>query len=578
MFIFFLTINIYIYIIVATMFIDDQKYTRDGKTYRRTLLRNSYRVNGKIRHDTIANLSQSTDEEIEAIRLALKHKGNLKNILNTAQQMKTRQGLSVGAVWILDQLAKQLGISKALGSSREAKLALWLVLATVIEQESRLSATRMAQRHAVCDILHLDTFNEDDLYKAMDWLNLRQQKIEGKLFQQRYNNDKPPQFYLYDVTSSYLEGDQNELGEWGYNRDGKKGKKQIVIGLMTDDEGWPICTEVFEGNTKDTATVKNQIQKMANRFGVQQVTLVGDRGMIKSTQISDLGAKDFHYITAITKPQIEKLIKDGVIQMSFFDEQLCETSTGGVRYILRRNPIRAGEIEAVRQSKLHKLNKVIARQNIYLAEHHRAKLDVALSKCHNKSTALKIDKWTEVKAKERFLSVEVNAEKKAEISRLDGCYVIKTDLSADIAPVHTIHSRYKDLAEVEFAFRTMKTTLLEMRGIFVRKANRTRAHVFIIMLAYMLAYQLRRIWYDIELTVEEGIRELASICSIEVITGDQLSYQTIPEPRELGKMLLSKIGINLPDAIPCRNVKVVTRKKLVSERKLKRIQLVKPKK
>ena len=573
-----LTNSIYGYIIVATMFIDDQKYNRDGKIYRRTLLRNSYRVNVKIRHDTIANLSQSTDEEIEAIRLALKHKGNLKNIINTAQDIKTKQGLSIGAVWILDQLAKRLGISKALGPSREAKLALWLVLATVIEQGSRLSATRMAQRYAVCDILHLETFNEDDLYKAMDWLSDRQQQIEGKLFRQRYNNGKPPQFYLYDVTSSYLEGDQNELGMWGYNRDGKKGKKQIVIGLMTDEEGWPICTEVFEGNTKDTATVKSQIQKMANRFGVQQVTLVGDRGMIKSAQINDLSDEDFHYITAITKPQIEKLIKDGVIQMSFFDERLCEMSTDGVRYILRRNPIRAGEIDAVRQSKLNNVNKLITQQNIYLAEHPRAQIDAALNKCRNKSMTLKIDKWTEIKANERLLSVEVNAEKKAELSQLDGCYVIKTDLSADIAPTHAVHNRYKDLAEVEFAFRTMKTTLLEMRGIFVRKANRTRAHVFIIMLAYMLAYQLRRLWYDVELTVEEGIRELASICSIEVITADQLSYQTIPEPRELGKILLSKIGISLPDAIPSRNVKVVTRKKLVSERKHKRIQLVKPKK
>ena len=577
MLIFCLTNNIKVYIIVVTMFIDDQKYTRDGKNYRRTLLRNSYRVNGKICHDTIAHLSQSTDEEIEAIRLALKHKGNLKNIINTAQQIKTRQGLSVGAVWVLNQLAKRLGISKALGPSREAKLAVWLVLATVIEQGSRLSATRMAQRHAVCDILHLDTFNEEDLYRAMDWLSDRRQQIEGKLFQQRYNNDKPPQFYLYDVTSSYLEGDQNELGEWGYNRDGKKGKKQIVIGLMTDEEGWPICTEVFEGNTKDTATVKNQIQKIANRFGVREVTFIGDRGMIKSAQISDLGDKDFHYITAITKPQTEKLIKDGVIQMSFFDEQLCEMAASGVRYILRRNPIRANEIEAVRQSKLNKLNKLIIQQNSYLAQHPRAQVEVAFKKCSNKSMDLKINKWAEVKINERFLSVEVNAKKKLKVSELDGCYVIKTDLSSDIAPAHAVHKRYKDLAEVEFAFRTMKTTLLEMRGIFVRKANRTRAHVFIIMLAYMLAYQLRRLWYDVELTVEEGIRELASLCSIEVITADQLSYQTIPEPRELGKILLSKIGISLPDAIPCRNVKVVTRKKLVSERKHKPIQVVKPK-
>jgi transposase len=339
---------------------------------------------------------------------------------------------------------------------------------------------------------------------------------------------------------------------------------------MTDEEGWPICTEVFEGNTKDTATVKRQIEKMAKRFGVEKVTLVGDRGMIKSVQITDLSDEHFHYITAITKPQIEKLIKDGIFQMSLFDERLAEVSTNGVRYILRRNPIRAAEIAASRESKLNSLNKLVAQQNKYLAEHPRSKVEVALKKGTGKSKALKIHNWAKVQADGRGLGVEIKTDEKDKASRLDGCYVIKTDLSADIASAQTIHSRYKDLAEVEFAFRTMKTVLLEMRGIFVRKANRTRAHVFIIMLAYLIAYQLRRLWYNIELTVEEGIKELASICSIEVITTGQASYQTIPEPRELGKSLLSKIGICLPDAIPCRNTKVVTRKKLVSERKNKK--------
>jgi hypothetical protein len=180
-----------------------------------------------------------------------------------------------------------------------------------------------------------------------------------------------------------------------------------------------------------------------------------------------------------------------------------------------------------------------------------------------------------VKNKGRLLSVEIDIEEKENESKLDGCYVIKTDLSAHIASARTVHDRYKNLSEVEFAFRTMKTVLLEMRGIFVRKANRTRAHVFILMLAYMIAYLLRRLWYDVEMTVEEGIKELASICAIEVVTANQVSYQTIPEPRELGKTLLSKIGVSLPDTIPCRKVKVVTRKKLVSERKNQKIQPVK---
>lgn len=450
-----------------------------------------------------------------------------------------------------------------------------MVLARVIEQGSRLSATRMAQRHAACDILQLDSFNEDDLYKAMNWLSKRQQRIEKSLFNQHHGDSKP-QFYLYDVTSSYLEGVQNELSDWGYNRDGKKGKKQIVIGLMTDEEGHPIAIEVFRGNTKDTATVKNQIEKMAHRFGADKITFVGDRGMIKSVQISDLSDEHFHYITAITKPQIEKLIKDGIFQMSLFDEKLAEVLNDGIRYILRRNPIRAEEIEAIRESKLNSLNRLINQQNTYLAEHPRAQVEAALKKGRGKCKALKIDKWVEITSEGRILATKIKADEKALESQLDGCYVIKSDLAANSASAQTIHNRYKDLAEVEYAFRTMKTTLLEMRGIFVRKAERTRAHVFIIMLAYLLAYQLRRLWYDVELTVEEGIAELASICSIEVVAPGQVSYQTIPEPRQLGKILLAKAGVSLPDAIPCRKVEVVTRKKLLSERKNKIIQKVKP--
>lgn len=558
---------------VLTMYIDDQTFTQNGKIYRRSLLRNSYRANGKICHDTIANLSQCPEEEIDAIKLALKHKGNLKDLVKATGKVRTQQGLSVGAVWVLHQLAKKIGITKALGNTREAKLVLWMVLASVIEQGSRLSAVRMAQRHAACDILHLDSFTEDHLYTAMDWLDERQHKIEKSLFTQRYPDTKP-QFYLYDVTSSYLEGTQNELGDWGYNRDGKKGKKQIVIGLMTDEEGWPISTEVFQGNTKDTATVKSQIEKMAKRFGVTQVTLVGDRGMIKSAQIQDLSEK-FHYITAITKPQIEKLIKEGIVQLSLFEQKLCEITNGGIRYVLRRNPVRAEEIAQVRESKLASLKKFLAQQNAYLAGHPRAQGEVALRKVNRKSVTLKIDTWVKTEVNGRTITLMIEEDKKADESRLDGCYVLKTDLPATVASTQTIHNRYKDLTEVEFAFRTMKTVLLEMRGIFVRRAHRTRAHVFIIMLAYLIAYQLRRLWYDVELTIEEGINELASICAIEVTTTGQVSYQTIPEPRELGKILLSKTGICLPDALPCRKVEVHTRKKLVPERKSKKLQSLK---
>jgi len=314
------------------MYIDDQTYSVKGRTYRRALLRNSYRKNGKIHHDTIANLSKCENNEIEAIKFGLANKENLASVNVANKAVTTKQGLTVGAVWLLNQLAKRIGIATALGRNVKGKLSLWMVISAVIGSVSRLSATRLAQSHAVCDIVDLDSFCEDDLYTTMDWLNEYQQAIETRLFKARYKKEKPT-MYLYDVTSSYLEGEQNELGQYGYNRDKKKGKKQIVIGLLTDDEGRPISCDVFTGNTRDTFTFKNQVDTIAKRFGIKNVTLVGDRGMIKTAQILDLSKENYHYITAITKPEIETLLKKNIIQMGLFDERVCEIQDGDIRYI-----------------------------------------------------------------------------------------------------------------------------------------------------------------------------------------------------------------------------------------------------
>ncbi|MCP4273998.1 MAG: IS1634 family transposase [Gammaproteobacteria bacterium] len=546
------------------MHVDDQTYQRNGKTYRRALLRNSYRKNGKVHHDTIANLSMCSAEEIEAIKFALKNKKNLTALKIPQEKIQTHQGLSVGAVWLLYQLAKRLGIEKALGRLKEAKLALWMVISAVIGSVSRLSATRLAQSHAACDILRLDGFCEDDLYGALDWLNENQNRIEDRLFKDRYKT-KTPNLFLYDVTSSYFEGQKNELAAYGHNRDGKKGKKQIVIGLLTDDEGYPVSCEVFQGNTKDTQTFKSQVDKVAKRFGIEKVTFVGDRGMIKSAQISELSAEDY-FITALTKPQIEKLLKEGIFQMQLFDKDICEVIEEGLRYVLRRNPIRAKEIQENRQSKLTAVKKLCAQKTQYLAEHPRAKVHVAKRKIKQFMAKVKIDKWSKVRVKGRSFKVEINDIELQEVEKLDGCYALKTNLSAPDASKETIHDRYKSLAEVEWAFRTMKTSLLHIRSIYVRKANRTRAHVFSIMLAYMIAFELRRLWHDIELTIEEGIEQLSSLCATEVVIGS-LSVQTIPKPRENGQMLLEKAGVTLPDAIPSRKATVFTRKKLVEERR-----------
>src|SRR5499425_542093 len=282
--------------IVATMYIDTSHITRGGKTYTRHLLRESYRANGKVLHRTIANVSHCSEAEIEAIRLALRHKGELEHLGTLQDAVTLKQGLSFGAVWTVHHIARRLGIAQALGATREGRLALWQVIARVIDQGSRLSAVRLAMSHAACDVLGLDTFDEDALYENLDWLAHRQAAVEDTLFAKR-TRLKPVRLFLYDVTSSYLEGTHNDLAAFGYNRDGKKGKMQIVIGLLCDEDGQPVSIEVFPGNTADPHTFASQLEKVKVRFGVHEITFVGDRGMIKVQQINALAQQGLHYIT-----------------------------------------------------------------------------------------------------------------------------------------------------------------------------------------------------------------------------------------------------------------------------------------
>src|SRR5438067_3408909 len=295
------------------MYVDTSHITRGGKTYTRHLLRESYRANGKVLHRTIANLSQCSAAEIEAMRLALRHKQDLENLGTVQDAMTLKQGVCFGAVWTVYHVARRVGIEQALGATRAGKLALWQVMARVIDQGSRLSAVRLAMSHAACDVLGLGTFDEDALYENLDWLAGVQAMVEDRLYAQR-TQTKPVTLFLYDVTSSYLEGTQNELAAFGYNRDGKKGKRQIVIGLLCDEDGQPVSIEVFPGNTQDPHTVAAQVEKLKGRFGVTAITFVGDRGMLKSQQVEDLAQHGFHYITAITKPQIDKLLRTGTLQ------------------------------------------------------------------------------------------------------------------------------------------------------------------------------------------------------------------------------------------------------------------------
>jgi len=538
----------------------------NGTVYRCVLLRQSYREGDKVKNRTLANLSHCPPQEVEAIRLALQHKDDLA-VLSTFHTAPMHEGRSVGAVWVIYDMARRLGIEAALGTDFAGKLALWQVIARVIDQGSRLSAVRLAQTHAACEILHITRgFDENDLYDNLAWLADNQVTIERRFFTTR-RGDRKPTLFLYDVTSSYLEGQCNAFAAFGYNRDGKARKQHMVLGLLCDEEGTPVSVDVFAGNTPDMTTVATQITKVARRFGCERVTFVGDRGMLKSPQLEELARAGFHDITALTKPQVERLLKDNVLQLALFTAQVCEVEHEGIRYIVRRNPLRAEEMAAGRYAKQRTMEQWVAKKNAYLAAHLRAQTAIALRECHTKLTRLKIADWLIGESKERTLCLRVHAEAQREAAKLDGCYVLKTDLPQTVAGTEVVHERYKDLALVEQAFRTCKTAHLEVRPVYVRTTSSTRGHGLVVMLAYIIIRALRQAWAHLDLTVEEGIAQLATLCAIEVQLVGQETVCRIPKPRPSSQRLLEAVGMHLPEALLPRKARVVTRKQLPERRK-----------
>ena len=531
------------------MHIDSSSTTIKGRVYTRHLLRNSYRKNGKVTHDTIANLSKCSDEEIAAMKLALQNKRKISIVSTAALGIEIQQGQSVGALLVLEHVAKSIGLTKALGNTREGRLALFQIFARVIDQGSRLSAVRLCKSHDVPGILGIADFNEEDLYANLDWLTVRQDKIENALYKAMHpDTQSKNELFLYDVSSSYLEGELNELAEFGYNRDKKNGKRQIVLGLLCNQEGTPISIQVFDGNTNDTKTFKAQADKVSSRFGGGSVTFVGDGGMIKGPQIKDLEAAGFHYITSIGKRQISSLLDSGVLQLSFFDKDLYEIvpEDTGIRYLLRRNPTRMLEIRETRANKLVKLQKWLNKNNIYLQEHKRAKPAGYLTTLQIKIKSMGLGDFVECTLDERSIRLIIDADKQTECEQLDGCYVVKTDLPVEAASKELVHARYKALINVENAFRTCKTGHLELRPIYVRKASRTRGHALVVMLAYRLVQELAKLWGKLDLKVEEGLSMLGQYCKTELIVGGTSHGDQVQKPSPIIADLLRDAGVKLP--------------------------------
>jgi transposase len=521
------------------------------------LLRESFREKGVVKKRTIANLTKWPTSLVEDMRNSLAGKsggkyGNTQSVdINNFQS-----GPVFGVLAVLKKIADEIGLTTALGTTRLARLSLFLILARIPHQGSRLSAVRWVRNHAVKEVLGLNFFDEDDLYSALDWMEENQEVIEKKLYK-RYvkDNGAPPVLVLYDVTSSYLEGEMNELAEYGYNRDKKRGKKQIVIGLLTGPDGEPLSTEVFRGNTSDPTTVSHQIEKLIHRFAIDEVVFVGDRGMVKSKGKEAIKAQQgLHYITALTDPQIRKLLKTGVFQTDLFDVDVVEVAgEKGKRYILRRCEVRQRKEHHRREDKIARLIEAVKERNQFVSGSTRAKPEAGLKQLEFRVKQHKISTFVDLYLENDQIKMVVDEKKQEEDKLLDGCYVVETDVSNEKMNKKNVWDRYGDLQKVERDFRRMKTTLIEVRPIFVRKEERTRGHVFISMLSLKIARLMETRLYkgfqttresDDAVTVEDAMDALSRLC-LQYYQIGKLTVTGLPKPDDYQQKILDALAVKI---------------------------------
>ena len=336
---------------------------------------------------------------------------------------------------------------------------------------------------------------------------MHQRDIETALAPQA----RPGAVFLYDVTSVYFEGQHNELAAFGYNRDGKRGKKQMGAGLLTDGAGEPLSIQLYAGNTNDPPTFLDAVEQLKVRFGTEEIAVVGDRGMIKALGQAALGQAHFRYVTALTDPQVRALLKQGVRQLDLFDDQPAEVTVGNRRYVLRCNPQTRARERARREDQWARVRQWIQSRNATVAKQPRCEPDSSLRGAQARLKTYRLSGWVSVRLDGRQVVWTEDAAAREQQGQLDGCYVIESDLPTAAATTQAVPDRYLDLTRVERDFHTLKTGLLEIRPVFLQKADRTRGHALVSLLALKLARELERRVAPLGLTVADAVERLQGV-------------------------------------------------------------------
>jgi len=484
----------------------------ERRVYESVLVRRTYRDGGKVRHETLANLSALPAEAVAAIEATLKG----ERLVPAAQAAAITGALPHGHVAAVHAMAAKLGLPALLGpAGPQRDLALALIISRVVAPASKLSTLAWWGDTTLGADLGVEQACTDDIYAAMDWLGHRQDAIEAALAARHLAPAaNPSRMALFDLSSSWLEGRCCPLAARGYSRDGKKGKLQIEYGLLTDPEGRPVAVRVFEGNTADPAAFTAIVTVVREKFGLEKMVMVGDRGMITSARIRALNQPEqdqtrqpspYGWITALRAPAIKKLMADdGPLQLSLFDEQdLAEITSPdfpGERLVACRNPVLARERARKREDLLAATEKLLAPVLARVQAGRlsgAAKIGVEAGKVINKH---KTGKHFDVTITDDSLTVTRRQAQIAEEAALDGIYVIRTPVPEEQLDAPAVVSAYKNLSRVERDFRSIKSGDLDLRPVFHHLEERVRAHILICMLASHLTWHLRRAWAPLTFT------------------------------------------------------------------------------
>jgi len=481
------------------------------------LLRESYREKGKVKKRTLANLSKLPTDQLQLIRQVLKG----EQLVRGETLFAVSSSRHDGHVQAVLKAMRQLRFDNLIASQHtpERDLIVAMVTARILQPESKLATTRWWHTTTLPDECAVADATEDDLYQAMDWLVKRQHRIEKKLATRHL---KEGDLVLYDLPSSYFEGEACPLAARGYNRDRKKGKLQVNYGLLTDSRGCPVSVSVHPGNTSDPTTLMPQVEKVKQRFDINSLVLVGDRGMISQTQVDKLkGIKGIDWITALRSEQIRKLMEDGTITMSLFDQRnLFEFSHPDFpleRLVVCRNPLVAQKRARTRQSliaatvkELEKVKGMVKRGRPNAKE----KIGLRVGKVVNKysggvvssksvTTPPRVAKHFDLDIAKGHFSYRLLKEKVAAEAAMDGLYVIRTSLSKERMNGEDAVRSYKRLSHVEQAFRSLKLIDLRVRPIYHHLEDRVRAHIFLCMLAYYVEWHMKEAWRELLFSDED---------------------------------------------------------------------------